>query len=179
MRWTRAEEVAALFVACAAIFGSVVLLALRRPAVPLQITAQPLPPNVVVQVDGEVLRPGIYHLSAGARAGDAIRAAGGPSPLADVAAVNQARLLRDGDRLTLPARSNPAGVGKASRSRVLLNTAGEPELISLPGIGPVLARRIIAHRERDGPYRRVEDLLQVEGIGPKLMERLRPFVTVE
>ena len=177
MRWNRAEEVAALFVACAAIFGSVVLLALRRPALPVQVIAQPPPTAVVVQVDGEVLRPGLYHLPAGARAGDAIRAAGGPSPLADVTAVNQARLLRDGDRFILPARSASAAVAKVSR--VFLNTAGEPELTSLPGIGPVLARRIVAHRQRDGPYQRLEDLLQVQGIGPKLLERLRPFVTVE
>jgi competence protein ComEA len=86
-------------------------------------------------------------------------------------------LLRDGDRLTLPARSASAVVVEGSR--VLLNTAGEAELISLPGIGPVLARRIIAHRQRDGPYQRLEDLLQVEGIGPKLLERIRPLVTVE
>lgn len=177
MRWTRAEEVAALLVSCAAILGSVVLLAVRRPAPLVEVIAQAPAATVVVQVDGEVLRPGIYQLPAGARAGDAIRAAGGPSPLADAAAVNQARLLRDGDRLTLPARSASAVVVEGSR--VLLNTAGEAELISLPGIGPVLARRIIAHRQRDGPYQRLEDLLQVEGIGPKLLERIRPLVTVE
>jgi competence protein ComEA len=177
VRWTRAEEVAALLVSCAAILGSVVLLTVRRPAPPVEVIAQAPAATVVVQVDGEVLRPGIYQLPVGARARDAIRAAGGPSPLADATAVNQARLLRDGDRLTLPARSASAVASEGSR--VLLNTAGEAELISLPGIGPVLAQRIIAHRQREGPYQRLEDLLQVEGIGPKLLERLRPLVTVE
>lgn len=176
MRWTRAEEVAALLVSCAAILGSVVLLAVRRPAPPVEVIAQAPAATVVVQVDGEVLSPGIYHLPAGARARDAIRAAGGPSPGADTTAVNQARLLRDGDRLTLPARASAV---VAEGLRVLLNTAGEAQLISLPGIGPVLARRIIAHRQRQGPYQRLEDLLQVEGIGPKLLERLRPLVNVE
>jgi competence protein ComEA len=177
VRWTRPEEIAAVLVVCVAILGSVVLLVLRRPAPLVQVIDQPPASTVVVQVDGEVLHPGIYHLSTGARAGDAVRAAGGLSPRADATAVNQARLLRDGDRITLPARQASPGI--SSVPRIFLNVAGETELKTLPGIGPVLARRIIAHRMRDGPYHRLEDLLRVEGIGPKLLERLRPLVVVE
>lgn len=177
MRWSRAEEVAALLMVCAAILGSGVLLLLRRPGPPVQVIDQPPATAVVVQVDGEVSHPGIYHLPAGARAGDAVEAAGGVSPLADPAAINLARLLRDGDRLTVPARhTSPA---RTPSPQIFLNAAGERELESLPGIGPVLARRIVAQRMRDGPYRRLEDLLRVEGIGPRLLERLRPLVVIE
>lgn len=177
MHWSRAEQLAALFVVCAAIVGSGVLLVLRAPASPVQVIDQSPATTVVVQVDGEVLRPGIYHLPGGARAGDAVEAAGGASPLADPTAINLARLLRDGDRLTVPARHT--SLARTKVPHIFLNAAGETELESLPGIGPVLARRIIAHRMRDGPYRRLEDLLRVEGIGPKLLERLRPLVVVE
>jgi competence protein ComEA len=177
VRWTRAEEIAALLVTGAAILGSVTLLALRRPALPVQIIDQLPATAMVVQVDGEVLHPGIYHLPAGARAGDAIRAAGGASALGDAATINHARLLRDGDRLTIPARHASPATSKGPR--IFLNTAGEAQLTSLPGIGPVLARRIIAQRMRDGPYQRLDDLLRVEGIGPKLLERLRPLVAVD
>lgn len=177
MRWTRPEEIAAVLVLCVAILGGIGLLVLRRPAPLVQVFDQPPAPTVVVQVDGEVFHPGIYHLPTGARAGDAIRAAGGLSPQADATAVNQARLLRDGDRLTIPARQASPGI--SSVPRIFLNVAGETELKTLPGIGPVLARRIVAHRMRDGPYHRLEDLLRVEGIGPKLLERLRPLVIVE
>lgn len=176
MRWSRSEQAAALLVAWAAISGSVVLLLIRRPPPPVQLIEQLPASEVVVQVDGEVLRPGLYHLPQGARVGDAIRAAGGPGTAADMSVINLARLLHDGDRVTVPARSRVPGTVPRALS---LNAAGEGDLVSLPGIGPVLAQRIVEYRRRHGPFRRVEDLLQVEGIGPRLLERLRPLITVE
>lgn len=177
MGWTRSEQAAGLLVACAAISGSIALLALRRPAPPVQLIERAQDAEIVVQVDGEVAQPGIYHLPAGTRAGDAVRAAGGPTPVADLVALNLARLLRDGDRLTVPARATRPDA-QAGR-RVSVNTAAEAELESLPGIGPVLARRIVAHRRHHGAFARLQDLLQVEGVGPKLLERLRPLIVVE
>lgn len=177
MRWSRSEQAAALLAAGAAIVGGIVLLASRHPALPVQFIEQPQGSEIVVQVDGEVAHPGIYHLPVGARAGDAVRAAGGPTPAADRAALNLARPLRDGDRLTVPLRLAQPHT-RAGRP-LSINTAGEAELESLPGIGPVLARRIAAHRRSHGAFRRLEDLLTVEGIGPKLLERLKPLVVVE
>ena len=177
MRWSRSEQAAALLAACAAIIGSIVLLVSRHPALPVQFIEQPQSSEIVVQLDGEVAHPGVYRLPAGARAGDAVRAAGGPTPAADRAALNLARLLRDGDRLTVPVRLAQPHT-QAGRP-LSVNTAGEAELESLPGIGPVLARRIVAHRRSHGPFGRLEDLLRVEGIGPKLLERLKPLVVVE
>lgn len=177
MRWTRSEQAAAVLAAAAAIIGCIVLLVLRRPGLPVQLIEQRPGSEIVVQVDGAVQRPGIYRLPTGARAADAVQAAGGPSPVADPSGINLARQLRDGDRLTIPPRSAAPSVSAGRRAA--LNTATEAELESLPGIGPVLARRIVDHRRHHGPFARLEDLLQVEGIGPKLLERLRPLVAVD
>ncbi len=176
MRWDRPEQLVTLGALAAALVAAVALLAVRRPGPPVRLIEPAPQEQVVVQVDGEVVRPGLYRLASGSRVRDAVDAAGGFSPAADAAALNLARLLRDGDRVTVPAR---ASAGPAVRPAPLdINTAGADQLETLPGIGPVLARRIVEFRTRHGPFRRVEDLLQVQGIGPRLLERLRPLVTV-
>jgi competence protein ComEA len=77
-----------------------------------------------------------------------------------------------------PAETSAAGTGRRAGARIDLNRAGPTELDALPGIGPVLAGRIVAHRELHGPFRRAEDLLAVRGIGPRLLERLRDRIEV-
>lgn len=182
-------------------------LALRpsTAAAPL-LLASPTPADLVVHVAGEVLIPGVYRLRPGARWGDAVAAARGATFLADLGAVNLAQPLRDGDRVYIPRVPEPtlpAGAdrgdgegpraGSAARpvpraapgaphghagAPVDVNTASATDLEALPGIGPVLAARIVAHREAHGRFERLEDLLEVEGIGPKLLARLRPVVQV-
>ncbi|MDQ7843289.1 MAG: ComEA family DNA-binding protein [Armatimonadota bacterium] len=187
MRWTRAEQLLVLVSSGAVIAGIAVLVFVQRPAPAVRIFEAPPAAEVVVQVDGAVVRPGLYRLPAGSRTEDAVRAAGGLSPAADSEGINRARLLRDGERVTVPYRGAGSSLLTAGAPRdgaasalppVDLNRASAAELEGLPGIGPVLARRIIAHRDRNGRFHRLEDLLEVQGIGPKLLARLRQRVVL-
>lgn len=180
VQWSRPEQVVILLALCAALTGSAWLVLLRRPAPPVRVIEQPAAAVLVVQVDGAIARPGLYHLPAGSRVIDALGAAGGVTPDADPNGVNLARPVRDGERITVPSRASAgAAVLPGSRRPVNLNAATAAELEALPGIGQVLARRIVEYRARHGPVQRLEDLLQVDGIGPRLLERLRPLVVVE
>jgi len=185
VRWTRAEQLLVFVSTGAVIAGIAALIFVQRPAPAVRVFDVPPTAEVVVQVDGAVVRPGLYRLPAEARADDAIRAAGGLSPAADSEGINRARLLRDGERLTVPYRgagSSLSAPGLLRRSAasppVDLNRASVAELEGLPGIGPVLARRIVAYRDHYGLFHRPEDLLQVEGIGPRLLARLRQHVVL-
>lgn len=159
-------------------------------------TTSTAPATVVIHVAGAVARPGVVSLPAGARVVDAIDAAGGAVPEADLDRLNLAALLADGQRV-LVARvgdpptpgDQPAGVsggvtpadpGAAPGAPVLvnLNTATQAQLETLPGIGPTLAQSIIAERDRRGGFTSVEQLRQVRGIGDKRFADLRDLVTV-
>lgn len=136
-----------------------------------------------VHVAGAVRAPGLYALPSGARAVDAIAAAGGFASDAERAAVNLARPVVDGEQILVPvvgaAPLPPApGAGPARDGVVDLNTADAVALEELPGIGPALAERILAWREENGRFASVEDLLAVPGIGEKLLEGLREQVRV-
>ncbi|TQN43890.1 competence protein ComEA [Blastococcus colisei] len=141
---------------------------------------------VVVSVVGPVATPGLVTLPAGSRVADAVAAAGGLLPGADPASVNLAAVVSDGEQLTvgLPGGAGPAAApagaatDAATGGRVDLNTADVPELDALPGIGPVLAQRIVEHRTRQGPFRSVEQLDDVPGIGPAIAAELAELVTV-
>jgi competence protein ComEA len=168
-----------LLAAAAVVIGAGALFVARRPAPSIRIFEAPAPSELVVQVDGAVRGPGLYRLPPGARAADAIAAAGGASADADLSLLNQAKRLRDGERLSVPRRTVPsAPPSSGDRDPIDLNTAGVDTLDRLPGIGPVLARRIVTHRERHGPFHRLEDLLQIDGIGPRLLDRIRPLVVI-
>lgn len=175
MRWTRPEQLLVLLMAAAVLAGAAALVAARRPTPSIRVFEAPSATELIVQVDGAVARPGLYRLVPGARAADAIAAAGGVTSASDTRLLNQARLLRDGERLTVPHRTplQPPPPGAVD-----LNAADTVALEQLPGIGPVLAQRIVAHRDRHGPFHRLEDLLQVEGIGPRLLDRLRERVVI-
>lgn len=130
----------------------------------------PVRPDLTVHVHGEIARPGTYTLPWGARVDDLVAAAGGLTADADPGLVTAAAVLTDGRTVVVPGRRAPDGeVG-----RVDVNTASERLLITLPGIGPVTARRLIEGR----PYHALEDLLRVPGIGPARLETLRPRVTL-
>lgn len=141
-------------------------------------TASAVPGVVVVHVVGAVATPGVVRLPAGARVLDALAAAGGSTPDADLSAVNLARELVDGEQVVVPRPGElPAATGASAADDgglVDVNTATPAQLDALPGIGPVLAQRIVDGR----PYRSVEDLDAVDGIGPSLLDKLRPKVRV-
>ncbi|EEP71221.1 competence protein comEA [Micromonospora sp. ATCC 39149] len=145
--------------------------------------------ELVVAVAGKVRRPGLVRVSAGARVGDAVQAAGGALPGVDVALLNPARKVTDGELIlvgvTAPpgqpdaAPGQPAGAGPPAPAGLInLNTATLAQLDTLPGVGPVLAQRILDHRARAGGFRSVGDLRQVEGIGDSRYEQLKELVTV-
>ncbi len=149
------------------------------------------PGQVVVALAGKVRRPGLVRLPAGARVADAIEAAGGALPGVDVALLNPARKVTDGELILVgvtapPGQAAPGpaagggapGGSAAPAGPVNLNTATLAQLDALPGVGPVLAQRILDHRDRNGGFRSVSDLRQVDGIGDARYEQLKELVTV-
>ncbi len=132
---------------------------------------------ITVHVAGAVASPGVVQVAAGCRVGAAIAAAGGVLPEADLARVNLAAPLADGQQVVVPRISVDEGA-VAGDGRVRINLAGADELESLPGVGPVLAERIVAYREEHGPFTVVEDLLDVPGIGEAKLAALREAVLV-
>lgn len=142
---------------------------------------------VVVYVTGAVAAPGVFELPAGARVVDALDQAGGALPEADLAVVNLAAVVQDGERIYVPqpgetppavlgggsgAAGGSGGSGAAGGGLLNVNTATAEELTALPGIGPVLAGRIVDFRQANGPFAALGDLGEVSGIGPKLLAGL-------
>ncbi|MGI0519576.1 ComEA family DNA-binding protein [Microbacterium maritypicum] len=139
--------------------------------------------DLYVHVLGAVEKPGLYVLDLDARLVDALAAAGGTTTDADLAAVNLARVLEDGEQVVVPAAGAAGGApGGAAPppgdDRIDLNAADQAALETLPRIGPALAERIIAWREENGRFTSVDDLLAVPGIGEKLLAGLRDGVRV-
>lgn len=150
--------------------------------------------DVVVHVVGAVVAPGVQRLPLGSRVVDAVDAAGGAGPDADLGRINLAAALADGQqvyvlRLGEPAPAPPAGAvggsdgsgatgAAAGAGAIDINTASATQLEELPGIGPTTAAAIIAHREQNGPFASVDDLLDVRGIGEAKLDALRDLAIV-
>jgi competence protein ComEA len=153
----------------------------------------------VLHVAGAVARPGIVELAPGSRINDAIAAAGGGSPAADLDRLNLAAVVVDGQKVYVPRQGEPlpadsagaplgeasggAGAGEAASpalsGKTNLNSAGLEELGALPKVGPVLAQRIVDWRKEHGPFNSIEELDAVDGVGPKMLETLLPLVSVD
>ena len=163
---------------------------------PVAIRAQPVPapsasedaPPLIVHVAGWVEKPGVYELPQGSRVIDALEAAGGSKRGAELAALNLAAPLTDGQQVLVPRASDAAqapGTAPApgastvgGTTLVNVNTASPEELETLPGIGEVLAATIVQYREEHGPFTSVDQLLDVSGIGEVTLEELRDLVTI-
>ena len=153
--------------------------------------------TVVVHIVGEVASPGVVELRAGSRVDDAISAAGGATARADLAALNLARVVIDGEQVVVPApgddlapqsaaqlggrtaaAAGAVGSGGSASGTVDLNGADAAALDALPGIGPVLAGRIVGWREANRRFTSIDQLGEVDGIGPTLLAKLLPLVRV-
>jgi competence protein ComEA len=149
--------------------------------------------EVVVHVAGAVAVPGVQRLPTGARVVDAVDAAGGALPDADLARINLAAPLTDGQQVYVlrqgevapPVPAGPQAGGSAGTSGsdaggglVDINRASADQLDELPGVGPATAEAIIAHRDQHGPFGSVDELIDVRGIGEAKLEQLRDLVTV-
>lgn len=152
-------------------------------------------PHLVLHVIGRVAKPGVVTVPDGARVQDVVQAAGGAVKGADLAAVNLARRALDGEQLIIPAVGEvprqqptpngavppapaPAPMSGAASAPIDLNTADQPTLETLPGVGPVLAARIIAWRDEHGRFTSVQELSEVTGVGEKRYAELAPRVRV-
>ncbi len=153
---------------------------------------------LLVHVVGQVRRPGVVRLAPGSRVQDALRAAGGSTPLADLAHLNLARPVADGEQIVVPkpgespasagvpgaggGMPNSAGQGSGGAASagglIDLNAADASALDSLPGVGPVIAQRILDWRTQHGRFSSVDELGEVSGIGDKLMAQIGPKVRV-
>ncbi len=172
--------ISGVVIAATAVLALVMQLDLRA-APSISIVAPGEPAMIVVAIDGAVESPGIYELPYGSRVHDLLEASGGYLSSSDLAAINQAALLIDGQRLFVPAReSSESARLTASPSPLLIdiNRATAEVLDQLPGIGEVKAEAIVAYRNQNGPFRSVDDLLLVDGISEALLADIRPFVMV-
>lgn len=152
----------------------------------------PVAGELWVHVAGSVVNPGVYALAPGSRVKDAVGAAGGPSADAEISAVNLAAEIADGEQVFVPSRNDPAATGATSPSpgssggngqksgsqKVNINKADAAQLDTLPGIGPSTAEKIIAFRVTNGPFKSVEELQRVDGIGDAKFKQLAQHVTV-
>lgn len=145
--------------------------------------------KIVVHVLGAVRRPGLLRLPENARVQDAIDAAGGLTRRANPGELNLAQVLNDGQQVVIGTKQDPAGEvreqpgsstgsGSAASGAVDLNRASQTQLEELPGIGPVIAQAILTWREQHGRFTRVEELQEVDGIGPKTYAQIAPHVRV-
>ncbi len=166
------------------------------------------PAVVYVHVIGAVSEPGVVEVSPGSRVSDVVESAGGLSKAADLSRINLARLVLDGERIWVPVlgeeppeevaepiapsasatsdgaqtgagETDPAGTAGEPTSGVLdVNTADSTALQTLPGVGPVTAESILAWRTEHGRFATVEELMEVSGIGPRTLDKLKPLVVV-
>ncbi len=188
MELTRLKVAALGLVVTVAVAIAVALTSSQRsPDLVLKIEPSEDQPGVTVYVGGAVRSPGLYSLDYGAHVSDALDAAGGPVD-AEISAVPMADKLKDGQEIFVPATAavSPApegspsvasGAAPQSTGRVNVNTAGAPELQSLPGIGSALSQRIIDYRMRNGPFSTLDDLAGVRGISSRMVEELRDLAT--
>jgi competence protein ComEA len=160
------------------------------------------PPIITVHVAGSVKNPGVYRLKFGSRINDGIVAAGGATSAANLDVINLATFLNEGEQIYVPKRGEKPhtitdrpqlggaggaagglnGVGGATGSAVPqlinINLASVVELEQLPGVGPATAKAIVAYREKNGAFLKVEDLLKVRGIGPAKLSEILPRARV-
>jgi competence protein ComEA len=179
------------------LFG--IFLGLAAAAVILLIAAPPQSNPIILEpvstqkplsayITGAVKQPGVYSLAPGSRLQDLLNQAGGATADADLQAVNLAMPLKDGERYYFPAMGqtfNPTTESQSAKIAIYssanplnINLASLDELQQLPGIGPSRAQDIIDYREKYGPFKKIEDIMNVSGIGPAMFNEFKDSITV-
>ncbi|MCJ7661249.1 MAG: helix-hairpin-helix domain-containing protein [Anaerolineales bacterium] len=178
--------------------GIVFLLTRPPRGTPIQLKPPPTPSPYIVHISGAVAEPGVYSLIAGSRIQNAIEAAGGHLPSANLDGINMAAVVEDGDQIWVPYHelitSTPQPKEPTSNTTpqtneeneqppianllININTASISELDSLPGIGPQKASEIIAYRDGNGPFERIEEIEMVSGIGPVTFNNIKALICV-
>ncbi|GFN34506.1 helix-hairpin-helix domain-containing protein [Tepidimicrobium xylanilyticum] len=140
---------------------------------------------IIVHVSGEVYNPGIVELKAGSRVIDAINLAGGLKKDADSDKINLARKLSDEEKIHVPkigedisADLSSSYLTSSGEGKININICTKEELISLPGVGEALAERIIEYRKHS-PFKTIEEIMNVSGIGSKKFESIKDLITVK
>ena len=174
----------------------VVIVTPERPLTDARTPTETATPSAIaVYVSGAVGEPGVYELPSDARADDALAAAGGASPDADLERVNLAKRVNDGEHIRVPKRGDPAAIDAPSSQlppayaqktggepsplpagKIDVNSADADALETLPGIGPARARAIIEHRQANGPFADVDALTEVRGIGDGILDSIRELI---
>jgi competence protein ComEA len=175
----RALAVVAIF--AVGLSGFLILKPHKAEAITPVVTSIVAPPLLVVDVQGEVSTPGVYELPINSRVNDAIKAAGGAKPNADLSFINQARLIKDGEQIYIEGKSTPSTSNHRSSivsGIININRATAKELDKLPGIGPVIASRIIEYRKTNGFFQSIDDLKKVQGIGASTLEKFKSKIRV-
>jgi len=143
--------------------------------------------KILVHISGAVRREGVYKLKFGDRLLDAIKEAGGVLPNADLSALNLAELAKDGEKIIVPVKQevlerisgNPdTRISGTSQRKVNLNIADEKVLDSLPGVGPSTAKAIIEYRRTNGPFARIEQIMEIPRFGKSKFERIKDRITI-
>lgn len=164
-------------VALAVLFAGVMLFQDTEEAVPLDAGVRPAEEQqITVYVSGAVVKPGVVAMKKTERVENAIAICGGVLPQADLAGVNLAQPLKDGMQIRVPERPDAGGsAAKMAQSdgKIHINTADEKKLDELPGVGPIMAKRIVEYRNEHGPFESVDDLAKVRGIGAEKLAKIK------
>ena len=143
---------------------------------------------IVVHIEGAVNVPGVYTLAYGSRVNDLLTAAGGATEDADLVRINLAAFLEDAQQIIIPTMGEEIAegvsvpepiAGSSSDGLININTADAAQLRTLPGIGEVISGNIVTHRETNGPFTTVDQLINVPRVGPGVLENIRNLITVE
>ena len=145
------------------------------------VKTEKLEDNIVIDISGEIKNPGIYKMKGRVRLYEIIDKAGGLKEEANVNSINQARYVKDGEKIIIPSSRNSQSMDKESISNennlVNINTASKEELLKLPGIGEVTAEKIINYRDNNN-FTKIEDLKNVNGIGMATYNKLKDLICV-
>lgn len=165
--------------------GVIVFISQMPHGTAITLQPPPSPAPIRVQISGQITQPGIYALPKGSRIGDIIQAAGGLLPDASIRSINQAAILEDGVQVIIPSSAKPGEPTQSSNNDqkgnnklVNINDASQEELDALPNIGPVSAQKIIEYRTTKGMFTKIEDILNVPGIGQVTFEKIKELITI-